>query len=232
MSRLPRRSAIVAFSAEEVYGIAELIRRQSGGAAVVLGALSPRTRNAQVELYPERRRGLPDRHRRHRHGSQSRRGPCGLRVRQEVRRVPVPQAEQRRSWPRSPAGPGGYMRDGTFGSTARCPPFDAETVEALENHVFDPVRILQWRNPDLEFSSLARLRRFAWRPAAGARSRARADGRGRGGPRGPGAGRRHPGHGPLAMLPSSASGRSAKCRIIGRFPRRPMRIWSASSIVS
>ena len=89
VSRLPRRSAIVAFSAEEVYGIAELIRRQSGGAAVVLGALSPRTRNAQVELYPERRRGLPDRHRRHRHGSQSRRGPCGLRVRQEVRRVPA-----------------------------------------------------------------------------------------------------------------------------------------------
>src|SRR5918993_1477735 len=51
VSRLPRRSAIVAFSAEEVYGIAELIRRQSGGAAVVLGALSPRTRNAQVELF-------------------------------------------------------------------------------------------------------------------------------------------------------------------------------------
>ena len=51
MSRLPRRSAIVAFSAEEVYAIAELIRRQKGGAAVVLGALSPRTRNAQVALY-------------------------------------------------------------------------------------------------------------------------------------------------------------------------------------
>lgn len=51
ISRLPRRSAIVAFSAEEVYAIAELIRRQSGGAAVMLGALSPRTRNAQVELY-------------------------------------------------------------------------------------------------------------------------------------------------------------------------------------
>ena len=51
ITRLPRRSAIVAFSAEEVYAIAELIRRQRGGAAVVLGALSPRTRNAQVELY-------------------------------------------------------------------------------------------------------------------------------------------------------------------------------------
>jgi len=51
LTRLPRRSAIVAFSAEEVYAIAELIRRQRGGAAVVLGALSPRTRNAQVDLY-------------------------------------------------------------------------------------------------------------------------------------------------------------------------------------
>src|SRR6202043_4271235 len=51
ITRLPRRSAIVAFSAEEVYSIAEFVRRQRGGAAVVLGALSPRTRNAQVELY-------------------------------------------------------------------------------------------------------------------------------------------------------------------------------------
>src|SRR6476660_2737934 len=51
LTRLPPRSAIVAFSAEEVYAIAELIRRTRGGAAVVLGALSPRTRNSQVELY-------------------------------------------------------------------------------------------------------------------------------------------------------------------------------------
>src|SRR5690606_26085446 len=51
ITRLPPRSAIVAFSVEEVYAIAELIRRQKGGAAVVLGALSPRTRNAQVEIY-------------------------------------------------------------------------------------------------------------------------------------------------------------------------------------
>src|SRR5580698_8615700 len=51
LTRLPRRSAVVGFSAEDVYGLAEVIRRQRGGAAVVLGALSPRTRNAQVELY-------------------------------------------------------------------------------------------------------------------------------------------------------------------------------------
>ncbi|MDQ4136012.1 MAG: helicase, partial [Pseudomonadota bacterium] len=53
---------------------------------------------------------------------------------------------------------GRYMRDGTFGSTARCPSFDAETVQALEDHAFDPVQVLQWRNPDLNFASIAALR--------------------------------------------------------------------------
>ena len=50
------------------------------------------------------------------------------------------------------------MRDGTFGTTGRCPPFDAQTVEALENHAFDPMRVLQWRNPDLDFASISALR--------------------------------------------------------------------------
>lgn len=157
VSRLPRRSAIVAFSAEEVYGIAELIRRQSGGAAVVLGALSPRTRNAQVELYQN---GDVD--------YLIATDAIGMGLNLDVdhvafasdkkfdgfrfRRLYNPELAQI-------AGRAGrYMRDGTFGSTGRCPPFDAETVEALENHTFDPVRILQWRNPDLDFSSLARLR--------------------------------------------------------------------------
>jgi ATP-dependent RNA helicase SUPV3L1/SUV3 len=157
VSRLPRRTAIVAFSAEEVYGIAELIRRQSGGAAVVLGALSPRTRNAQVELYQN---GDVD--------YLIATDAIGMGLNLDVdhvafasdkkfdgfrfRKLYNPELAQI-------AGRAGrYMRDGTFGSTGRCPPFDAETVEALENHTFDPVRILQWRNPDLDFSSLARLR--------------------------------------------------------------------------
>ncbi len=157
VSRLPRRSAIVAFSAEEVYGIAELIRRQSGGAAVVLGALSPRTRNAQVELYQN---GDVD--------YLIATDAIGMGLNLDVdhvafasdkkfdgfrfRKLYNPELAQI-------AGRAGrYMRDGTFGSTGRCPPFDAETVEALENHTFDPVRILQWRNPDLDFSSLSRLR--------------------------------------------------------------------------
>jgi ATP-dependent RNA helicase SUPV3L1/SUV3 len=157
VSRLPRRSAIVAFSAEEVYSIAELIRRQSGGAAVVLGALSPRTRNAQVELYQN---GDVD--------YLIATDAIGMGLNLDVdhvafasdkkfdgfrfRKLYNPELAQI-------AGRAGrHMRDGTFGSTGRCPPFDAETVEALENHTFDPVRILQWRNPDLNFSSLGRLR--------------------------------------------------------------------------
>lgn len=157
VSRLPRRSAIVAFSAEEVYAIAELIRRQSGGAAVVLGALSPRTRNAQVELYQS---GDVD--------YLIATDAIGMGLNLDVdhvafasdkkfdgfrfRKLYNPELAQI-------AGRAGrHMRDGTFGSTGRCPPFDAETVEALENHTFDPTRVLQWRNPDLDFSSLGKLR--------------------------------------------------------------------------
>ena len=51
ISRLDRKTAIIAFSIEEVYAIAELVRRQKGGAAVIMGSLSPKTRNSQVELY-------------------------------------------------------------------------------------------------------------------------------------------------------------------------------------
>ena len=157
VSRLPRRTAIVAFSAEEVYSIAELIRRQSGGAAVVLGALSPRTRNAQVELYQS---GDVD--------YLVATDAVGMGLNLDVDHVAfaadkkfdgfrfrrLHNAELAQIAGRA----GRHMRDGTFGTTGRCPPFDAPTVEALENHVFDPVRILQWRNPDLEFSTLGRLR--------------------------------------------------------------------------
>src|SRR5918993_459857 len=157
LSRLPRRSAIVAFSAEEVYAVAELIRRQRGGAAVVLGALSPRTRNAQVELYQS---GDVD--------YLVATDAIGMGLNLDVDHVAFASDKKfdgfrfRKLYPAELgqiAGRAGrHMRDGTFGSTARCPPFDAETVEALENHAFDPVRVVQWRNPDLDFSSLAALR--------------------------------------------------------------------------
>ncbi len=84
ITRQPRRTAIVAFSADEVYAIAELIRRQHGGAAVVLGSLSPRTRQRASRDVPERRCRLSRRHRRRRHGPQSRRRSRRLCLRPQI----------------------------------------------------------------------------------------------------------------------------------------------------
>src|ERR671932_2607375 len=157
ITRLPRRTAIVAFSADEVYAIAELIRRQRGGAAVVLGALSPRTRNAQVAMYQN---GDVD--------YLVATDAIGMGLNLDVDHVAFASDKKfdgfrfRKLYPAELgqiAGRAGrYMRDGTFGTSGRCPPFDAETVDALENHYFDPVQVLQWRNSDLNFSTLAKLR--------------------------------------------------------------------------
>ncbi|MBZ6415946.1 MULTISPECIES: helicase-related protein [Methylobacterium] len=158
LSRLPHRSAIVAFSAEEVYAIAELLRRQRGGAAVVLGALSPRTRNAQVELYQS---GEVD--------YLVATDAVGMGLNLDVDHVAFASNRKydgTRFRDLSPsemaqiAGRAGrHLRDGTFGTTGRCPPLDAEMVEALESHTFEPLRMLQWRNPDLDFRSVDALRR-------------------------------------------------------------------------
>ncbi len=158
ISRLPRRSAIVAFSASDVYAIAELIRRQRGGAAVVLGALSPRTRNAQVELYQS---GDVD--------FMVATDAIGMGLNLEVDHVAFAGRRKfdgrihRMLTPGETgqiAGRAGrYMNDGTFGVTGECDPFDADLVAKLEDHDFDPVKILQWRNSDLDFSSLEALQR-------------------------------------------------------------------------
>jgi ATP-dependent RNA helicase SUPV3L1/SUV3 len=156
LSRLPRRTAIVAFSAEEVYAIAELIRRQRGGAAVVLGALSPRTRNAQVEMYQA---GDVD--------YLVATDAVGMGLNLDVDHVAFAanwKYDGTRFRKLTPAEmgqiagrAGRHLADGTFGSTGRCPPFEPEMVERLENHDFDPLRILQWRNPDLSFATLEAL---------------------------------------------------------------------------
>ncbi|WP_375465044.1 helicase-related protein [uncultured Methylobacterium sp.] len=156
ISRLPRRTAIVAFSAEEVYAIAELIRRQRGGAAVVLGALSPRTRNAQVELYQS---GDVD--------YLVATDAVGMGLNLDVDHVAFAanwKYDGTRFRKLTPAEmgqiagrAGRHLSDGTFGSTGRCRPFEPEMVEALESHSFEPLRVLQWRNPDLRFASLAAL---------------------------------------------------------------------------
>jgi ATP-dependent RNA helicase SUPV3L1/SUV3 len=156
VSRLPPRSAIVAFSVEEVYAVAELIRRQRGGAAVVLGALSPRTRNAQVQLYQA---GEVD--------YLVATDAIGMGLNLDVGHVAFAASSKfdgfrfRRLHPAEIgqiAGRAGrHLRDGTFGTTGRCDPFEADMVEAVENHRFEPMRVAQWRNADLDFRSLAKL---------------------------------------------------------------------------
>jgi ATP-dependent RNA helicase SUPV3L1/SUV3 len=156
ITRLPRRSAIVAFSAEEVYAIAELIRRQHGGAAVVLGALSPRTRNAQVEIYQS---GDVD--------YLIATDAIGMGLNLDVDHVAFASDRKFDGYQFRQLNPaemaqiagraGRATRDGTFGTTGRCPAFDQELVERLESHNFEPVRIMQWRNAKLNFRSLAAL---------------------------------------------------------------------------
>ena len=158
LTRLPPRSAIVAFSADEVYAIGELIRRQRGGAAVVLGALSPRTRNAQVALYQN---GDVD--------YLVATDAIGMGLNLDVDHVAFAQNRkfdgfQFRDLTAAElaqiAGRAGrHMRDGTFGVTARVDPFADELVEKIEGHDFDPVKVLQWRTAEFEFSSVEALLR-------------------------------------------------------------------------
>ena len=156
IARLPPRSAVVAFSVEEVYAIAEWIRRQRGGAAVVLGALSPRTRNAQVEIYQN---GDVD--------YIVATDAIGMGLNLDVDHIAFAGDRKFDGWQYRRLTPaefgqiagraGRHMRDGTFGTTGRCPPFDNDLVEALEDHRFEPVTMLQWRNSELDFASIAAL---------------------------------------------------------------------------
>jgi ATP-dependent RNA helicase SUPV3L1/SUV3 len=156
VTRLPARSAIVGFSASEVYALAELVRRQRGGAAVVMGALSPRTRNAQVEMFQN---GEVD--------YLVATDAIGMGLNMEVTHVwfagvqkfdgrgirPLRNEELAQIAGRA----GRHMTDGTFGTTADIGLLTQEQVEAIENHRFDPVRAIQWRNADLDFRSIAAL---------------------------------------------------------------------------
>jgi ATP-dependent RNA helicase SUPV3L1/SUV3 len=158
LSRLPRRTAIVAFTAEMVYAVAEMIRLQRGGAAVVLGALSPRTRNAQVALYQS---GDVD--------YLVATDAIGMGLNMDVDHIAFAATRkfdgfQFRNLNAGELGQvagraGRYMNDGTFGVTAEVEPFDQEMIDRLENHQFDNVRNLQWRNTDLDFRSMDGLRK-------------------------------------------------------------------------
>ena len=156
LHRLPRRSAVVAFSAAEVYSLAEVIRRQKGGAAVVLGALSPRTRNAQVAMYQA---GEVE----HLVATDA----IGMGLNMDVAHVAFAQLskfdgiEQRRL--RVPemaqiAGRAGrHMANGSFGATNGCEPFEPREIEAIEGHTFAPLKSLRWRNSELDFADVESL---------------------------------------------------------------------------
>ncbi len=154
--RLPPRTAVVAFSAGEVYAIAELIRRRRGGCAVVMGRLSPRTRNAQVQLYQNKEVDFlvaTD--------------AIGMGLNMDVDHVAFARLSKfdgRR--PRRLAAPevaqiagraGRGMRDGTFGTTATCPPLEDDLVRAVEEHDFEPLDQLTWRNAELDLGSVDAL---------------------------------------------------------------------------
>lgn len=158
ISRLPRRSAIVAFSSESVYTIAEFIRRQRGGAAVVMGALSPRTRNAQVALYQS---GEVD--------FLVATDAIGMGLNMDVGHVAFAASRKfdgTRNRDLTPAElaqiagrAGRHMNDGTFGVTGDAAPLGADIVQQIENHRFDPLKRLQWRSTVLDYSSLQNLKR-------------------------------------------------------------------------
>ncbi|MCZ6605887.1 MAG: helicase-related protein, partial [Alphaproteobacteria bacterium] len=157
VTRLPARSAVIAFSAANVYRLAELIRRQRGGAAIVLGALSPRTRNAQVALYEA---GEVD--------YLVATDAIGMGLNMAINHVAFSaiakfDGHHPRQLTAAEIGQiagraGRHTADGTFGTTADQRPMSPELVEALEEHAFDQLTQVFWRNRDLDFSSLARLK--------------------------------------------------------------------------
>ena len=152
VSRINRKTAIIAFSAEEVYAIAELIRRQKGGAAIVMGSLSPKTRNAQVELYQS---GDVD--------FLVATDAIGMGINMDLENVFFSNlkkfdGKKLRKLNLSEIGQiagraGRYLNDGSFGITGDCKEINAEEVNLLENHNFEEINSIFWRNSNLNFNN-------------------------------------------------------------------------------
>ena len=156
ISRINRKTAIIAFSAEEVYAIAELVRRQKGGAAIVMGSLSPKTRNAQVELYQS---GDVD--------FLIATDAIGMGINMDLDHVYFSNlkkfdGKKLRKLNLSEIGQiagraGRYLNDGNFGITGQCKEINAEEVDLLENHKFEKIQSLFWRNSNLNFDNTLKL---------------------------------------------------------------------------
>jgi ATP-dependent RNA helicase SUPV3L1/SUV3 len=164
LTRLNKRTAVVAFSVDDVYAIADLIRRQRGGTAVVLGALSPRTRNAQVEMYQS---GEVD--------FMVATDAIGMGLNMDIDHVALASTrkydgEKARTLTTAElaqiAGRAGrYKKDGTFGITGNVKALDPDVVDAIEKHEFDSLRNIYWRNSDLDDGSPMALLRSLERPS-------------------------------------------------------------------
>jgi|GEM_PF-109720 len=156
LTRLPKRSVVVAFSAGEVYAIAELMRRAYGGAALVMGALSPRTRNAQAQLYQS---GEVD------YLVATDAIGMGLNLDADhVAFAALRKFDGQRKRFLSPAEmgqiagrAGRFRNNGTYGTTGGCLPMDDDDIARIDNHMFEPLRYAEWRNTDLDFTSLDTL---------------------------------------------------------------------------
>jgi len=156
ISRIERKSAIIAFSTEEVYAIAELIRRQKGGAAIVMGSLSPKTRNAQVNLYQS---GDVD--------YLVATDAIGMGINMDLDNVYFSNlkkfdGKKLRRLNLSEIGQiagraGRYLNDGSFGITGDAGKINPEEIDLIENHKFEEIRTLYWRNSKLNFSSTSSL---------------------------------------------------------------------------
>ena len=156
ISRLDRKSALIAFSVEEVYAIAELVRRQKGGAAVIMGSLSPKTRNSQVEVYQS---GDVD--------YLVATDAIGMGLNMDIEQISFSSLKKfdgkktrklRTTEISQIAGRAGrYKVDGSFGVTGGCENLQPDEIERIESHKLDDIKFLFWRNSDLDFKTAENL---------------------------------------------------------------------------
>ena len=156
ISHLPKRSAVVAFSIQSVYAIAEIIKRQKGGVAVVMGSLSPQARNAQVKMYQN---GDVD--------YIVATDAIGMGLNLDLNHIAFAETEKfdgenfRKLYPHELAQIAGragrYQRDGTFGVTGQANEIEHEVIARIEDHRFIPLNSAKWRNKKLNFSSVNKL---------------------------------------------------------------------------
>ena len=156
ISRLNPKTALIAFSVDEIYAIAELVRRQKGGTAVIMGSLSPKTRNSQVELYQSGDANFlvaTD--------------AIGMGINMDINNISFSNLKKfdgkktRRlnlSEISQIAGRAGrHINDGSFGTTGQCENFSPDEIEKLEKHQLQNINMIQWRNSDLNFETLENL---------------------------------------------------------------------------